>query len=62
MCAKLKAENYVLMIDAKNLECMTNLFKYLPTFSDIYTYCENAWFIKLSLTFVASLSMVVYYL
>ncbi len=26
MCAKLKAENYALMIDANNLDCMKNLF------------------------------------
>ena len=40
MCAKLKAENYVVMIDAMNLACMADLFQYLPVFSDIYTYCN----------------------
>lgn len=40
MCSKLMAENYVLMIDAYSLSCMADLFRYLPVFSDIYTYCD----------------------
>lgn len=32
MCAKLLAENYVIMIDAMNLDCMANMYQYLPIF------------------------------
>ena len=41
MCAKLKAENYPYMIDEGILPCMANLYAYLPTFSDIDTYCKS---------------------
>jgi len=42
MCAKLSADNYVVMIDAMNLPCMADMFQDLPVFSDIYTYCNKA--------------------
>ena len=41
MCAKLKAENYVLLIDVNTLPCMSNLYQYLPVFEDIYFYCNG---------------------
>jgi hypothetical protein len=41
MCAKLRAENYPLLIDEGTLSCMDNLYAYLPIFSDIYKYCYS---------------------
>ncbi len=41
MCAKLRAENYPLLIDEGILPCMDNLYAYLPIFSDIYRYCSS---------------------
>jgi hypothetical protein len=32
MCSKLKAENYAILIDAYNLDCMKTLKKDLPIF------------------------------
>ncbi len=39
MCARLRAENYPLLIDEGTLPCMENLYAYLPIFSDIRKYC-----------------------
>ena len=39
MCANLRAQNYPYMVDEGTLDCMNNLYEYLPIFSDIYTYC-----------------------
>ncbi len=41
MCAKLRAENYPLLVDEGTLTCMDNLYAYLPIFSDIYEYCYS---------------------
>eukprot|EP00347_Sterkiella_histriomuscorum_P013216 403365562 len=62
MCAKLKAENYALMIDAKNLDCMATLFQYLPVFDEIYHYCDSAWFMHASMMLASFLFMVSYIL
>ena len=45
MCAKLRAENYPLLVDEGTLSCMDNLYAYLPVFSDIHKYCYSlgAW-------------------
>ena len=42
MCAKLRAENYALLVDEGSLYCMSGLQSYLPIFSDIYQYCGLA--------------------
>lgn len=59
MCAKLRAENYPLLIDEGTLPCMENLYAYLPVFSDIRKYCTgNAYklVVKLGLSLVAFLT------
>ena len=40
MCAKLRAENYPLLVDEGTLSCMDSLYAYLPIFSDIHKYCR----------------------
>jgi hypothetical protein len=42
MCAKLKAENYAMMVDEGTLACMDNLYAYLPVFGDIYEFCYSS--------------------
>ena len=42
MCAKLRAENYALLIDEGTLSCMDNLYAYLPIFGDIHKYCYSS--------------------
>jgi hypothetical protein len=59
ICAKLRAENYPLLIDEGTLPCMENLYAYLPVFSDIRKYCTgNAYklVVKLGLSLVAFLT------
>jgi len=39
MCAKLRAENYVMLLDEGTLPCMENLYSQIPVFADIHKYC-----------------------
>ena len=41
MCAKLRAENYPMLVDEGSLPCMENLYSQLPIFSDIHKYCYS---------------------
>ncbi len=59
MCAKLRAENYVILVDEGKLDCMENLKAYLPIFEDIYSYCGYASFVKAATVILVAVSSLI---